>query len=609
MPVSRPFLTAAALFAAVPVGFSQDAGRPGAFLLQPVGGRGAALGGIYPALVSGPGSAFWNPAGLGSTKKPELALAQAWLLEDTGHSFMGFAGPGWRGIGLAGAYVRQAGGGYERRAGPFDAPRGFSVGSEAFMAAAGRNFGFAGLNAAAGLTLKAVRQFVDDSSGGGWGADAGVMAGPWRDFTFAMTLKNLARPSFAVLSREITYPSGINYAAVYSGRLAADLDYSAGLGLEKYERGGAEISAGAELVYRGAASLRASAGPAGLSSGAGLRSGNYSLDYAVFLNDFGPVHTINLGVRFGITMDELEDYIKRGISRFERQDAARLAGAYLQQAELQYKAGDIARAVKTLETALLWDPASDTLSARLDKYRAELDEKINNQVIERTRALAGQYYAKGDLVASREYWAGVLSLDPGNAEASGYIAGIDQRLDRGQKDRLLREKEEEEKRKGYALIEEASALLKAEKYAEAAARARRALQVLPGDAQAGSVVAIAGRGLALSLEKRLGLAAELCAAGSYAGALEVIDSVLGDDPGNKEAAERKRVCRAALAPTITEERRKALEKVYYMAVDSYLKGDYAAARARVKEILDADPLNDSALKLGEKIDAAARGGE
>jgi hypothetical protein len=33
----------------------------------------------------------------------------------------------------------------------------------------------------------------------------------------------------------------------------------------------------------------------------------------------------------------------------------------------------------------------------------------------------------------------------------------------------------------------------------------------------------------------------------------------------------------------------------------------AAARARVKEILDADPLNDSALRLREKIDAAARG--
>lgn len=609
MPVSRPILLAAAFFAAFTPSAraSQDAGLPGSFLLHPAGGRGAALGGVYPALVSGPDSSFWNPAGLGSLKKPELALAQSWLLEDTGHSFMSFAYPGWRGIGLAGAYIRQGGSGYERRTGPFDAPQGFSVGSEAFMASAGRNFSFAGLNAAAGLTLKAVRQFVDDSSGGGWGADAGVLAGPWRGVTFAMTIKNLARPSFAVLSREITYPSGINYAAAYSGRLSADLDYSAGLGLEKYERSGADISAGAELAYKGAAFLRVSAGPDGLASGAGLKSGNYSLDYAVFLNDFDPVHTINLGVRFGITMDELEDYIKRGISRFDRQDAARLAGAYLQQADLQYKAGDVTKAIKTLETASLWAPDNEDISSRLDEYRAELDEKINEQVIERTRALAEQYYAKGDLVASREYWAGVLSLDPGNAEASGYIAEIDQRLDRGQKDLLLREKAEEAKRKAYALIEEASTLLKAEKYARAAARAKEALRILPGDAQAKSVVSIAERGLALSLEKRLGRAAELCDSGSYARALEALESVLGDDPGNKEAAELKRVCRASLAPSITEEQRKAMEKLYYMAVDSYLKGDYTSARARVKEILAADPLNDSALKLREKIDAAARG--
>ncbi|HBE88290.1 MAG TPA: hypothetical protein DDW67_04025 [Elusimicrobia bacterium] len=609
MPVFRPFAMAAALLAALtpPVGASQDAGLPGSFLLQPAGARGAALGGVYPALVSGADAAFWNPAGLGAIRKPELSFAQSWLLEDTGHSFMSFAYPAWRGIGLAGAYVRQAGGGYERRTGPFDAPQGFSVGSEAFMASAGRGFRFAGLDAAAGLTLKTVRQFVDDSSGGGWGADAGVTAGPWRGLTFAMTLKNLARPSFAVLSREITYPSGINYAAAYSGRLAADLDYSAGLGLEKYERSGADISAGAELAYKGAAFLRFSAGPDGFASGAGLKSGNYSLDYAVFLNDFDPVHTINLGVRFGITMDELEDYIKRGIGRFERQDAARLAGAYLQQADMQHKAGDVTKAIKTLETALLWDPANEGIASRLEKYRAELDDKINGQVIERTRALAEQYYSKGDFVASREYWAGVLSLDPGNAEASGYIAEIDQRLDRGQKDLLLREKAEEAKRKAYALIEEASALLKAEKYAQAAARARKALQVLPGDAQAKSVVSIAERGLALSLEKRLGRAAELCDSGAYAKALEVIESVLSDNPGNKEALERKRICRAALAPSITEAQRKALEKLYYMAVDSYLKGDYAGARARVKEILDADPLNDSALKLREKIDAAARG--
>jgi tetratricopeptide (TPR) repeat protein len=600
---------AAALFAALipPVRASQDAGLPGSFLLQPAGARGAALGGVYPALVSGADSAFWNPAGLGSLKKPELALSQSWLLEDTGHSFMSFAYPAWRGIGLAGAYIRQAGSGYERRTGPFDAPSSFSVGSEAFMASAGRGFSFAGLNAAAGLTLKTARQFVDDSSGGGWGADAGLLAGPWRGLTFAMTIKNLARPSFAVLSREITYPSGVNYAAAYSGRLNADLDYSAGLGLEKYERGGADVSAGAELAYKGAAFLRVSAGPDGLASGAGLRSGNYSLDYAVFLNDFDPVHTVNLGVRFGITMDELEDYIKRGIGRFERQDAARLAGAYLQQADMQHKAGDVTKAIKTLETALLWDPSNGNISSRLEKYRAELDERINGQVIERTRALAEQYYSKGDLVASREYWAGVLSLDPGNTEASGYMAEIDQRLDRSQKELLLREKAEEAKRKAYALIEEASALLKAEKYAQAAARAKKALQSLPGDAQAKSVVSIAERGLALSLEKRLGRAAELCDAGAYAKALEVIDSVLGDDPGNKEAMERKRICRAALAPSITEAQRRALEKVYYMAVDSYLKGDYAAARARVKEILDADPLNDSALKLKEKIDAAARG--
>jgi len=584
-----------------------DGGLPGSFLMMPVGARGGAIGPSFAAWDGDASGIFWNPALLSKTRKPELNLSQTWLFEDTSHAFMGFSYPLKDTLTLGAGYIRQASGGFERRTNPFDSPVSFSIYNEAFLGALSFKTQLNKFPLYAGFTLKGIREQVDSYSGSAPGADLGLNLEPYKNFSVSAVMLNALKPEVKLVSRKITYPSAWNLAGAYKLPERAGFEPVIGVSLLKYERQAVKPSAGTELIYKKTASLRMGLSENGISSGFGVRSGNYMLDYAVLFHEITPVHTINIAIKFGITLEELADYIKKGITRYNKEDASRLAKVYMQQAEIMHKEKNYPQAVKTLETAILWDPANRDIRQLLGVYVEEMDKTLNRQVVERTVLLALNYYEKGEFLTSREYWTSVLEMEPANPQAGQYLSIIDRKLDEKERKRALSEKLRGKEILADSLLSEATDNLKHEKYAKAILLAKKAVSTLPGKAEAAeALIAIARKGLSLSIQKRLNETELFCKNKQFKEALPLIKSVLEDDPGNKTALEKAALCKTALAPKITPDAVKKIDKLYYMAVDAYLKNNYDVSLGYLGEIFAIDPLNDMAASLEEKIKNAQK---
>ncbi|MBI4802499.1 MAG: hypothetical protein HY796_08255 [Elusimicrobia bacterium] len=584
---------------------ADNGGLPGSFLMLPVGARGGAIGSSFAAWDGDAAGIFWNPALLSKTPKPELNLSQTWLFEDTGHSFIGFSYPLKNTLALGTGYIRQASGKFERRINPFDSPVPFSVYNEAFLGALSFKTPLKRFPLFTGVTLKGVRHKVDSGSGSAMGADLGLNLEPYKKFSVSAVMINALKPGVKLVSRKTTYPSALNLTGAYKLPERAGFSTVIGVSLLKYERQAAKPSAGAELVYRKNASLRLGFSENGIAGGFGVRSGNYMLDYAALFHEIAPVHTISLAIKFGITMQELEEYIKKGINRFDRQEAESLARAYAQKADIYYREKNYIQAIKMYETAVLWDPGNGELGLKLERARSDMDRELNVQVIERNALIAVSYYEKDDLVSSREYWQNVLEINPSDARAKDYLSRIEARFTEQEKERFQDERKAAEQKKALDLLTTASNLLKEEKYLFAAQKASQALAMLPENPQALLLVDLAKNGFALSVQKRLARSAQLCDLKLYAEAMTVINSILGDEPGQKETLEIARKCRGT-EPKLTPEETKKMEKLYYMAVDLYLKNDFAQASVRLNEIFAINPLNDTARNLEEKIKKAQK---
>lgn len=581
---------------------ADDGGLPGSFLTLPAGARGAAIGAPYSSWPGDSSSVFWNPAQLSAASKPELFFSRTQLFEDTSSAAMAFSWPHKRSFAAAAGYIRQASGGYEGRTNPFDSPAPFGIVNQAFFASLSARVPKVPLDLRAGLSLKTARYSVAGVSDWGAGADAGLLAGLPHGLRAAAVVRNLAGPSLELVSETIRFPQAVELSVSREFTLGGGFSAGLGAGTVKYERRTARPSAGAELSYGRSAALRLGVSGDGLSSGVGLRLGDYSFDYAALMHEVAPLHTLSVAVRFGITSEELEEYITRGISRYDKDEAARLAEVYVKQAELLRRDGAMARAIRTLEMASLWDPANSAIEGRIVAYRAEMDAAITRQAVERNLAMADRYVENQDLLAAREYLSSALDLSPGDAAISARIAGIDKKLDERERRSLEESRRREAAAKAAALLKKASGHLGDEDYAKAITAAEKAAALNPEDAAgANSLLRIARQGLNLAVAKRLREIDKLCQSGDYAGAMKLRAAVLKDDPGNREADLKGRLCKPENARKPGSEEQKRIEKLYYMAVDAYLKNDLRTAAVHIREILSLDQDNEAARKLEGKI--------
>ena len=68
-------------------------GRAGAFLLRGVGARAMGMGGAFTAIADDATATYWNPAGLGRLRGPQLAGMYTVLSLDRVHNFIGYVQP------------------------------------------------------------------------------------------------------------------------------------------------------------------------------------------------------------------------------------------------------------------------------------------------------------------------------------------------------------------------------------------------------------------------------------------------------------------------------------------------------------------------------------
>jgi len=588
----------------------------GAFLRQDAGARGAALGGAMTAVVDDSSALSWNPAGLSRLAKPEAGATHVTLFEDTTFDFIsgGLASSRWG--GFAAGYVRQSSGGFEERAGPNDASVNFSITQSAMLGGWGRAFSLPWLAGASwlrrpkplsvGVTVKSVSESIGSTSASGRGADAGLIFSPDDRLSVGVMVANLVAPKLTFVSQPLSYPRVIDVSPAYLWKLPGSMRALTALKLSKTQNESLAVSGGVELQYQRLLALRLGMREQGLTTGVGVRFGNSSFDYAASLGELGVGSLFTFTQRFGQTPEELEETIRNGIRKLSYAEGTRLSKAYLAKADEELRRDRVQEALRDLEAASLLDPGNGEIRAKINNTTAKWDESLKRQMIERSAALAREQDRQGNLLASRQYWRGVLELDRDHAEAARELARIDRDLSVEERTRLEGLREAQSAGEIALALAQASTFLTRGQLRSALLEAEKARKRFPGNAQVTGFIEQVRRQAKELVKTKLAEADALAAARDYTGALRSVEAALREVPDEPGLAERAASLRASVQKDLTPAKRKEFEQLYYRAVEQYLKGGYKAADALTDELLKIDPSSESAKTLKDKIQAALR---
>lgn len=593
-----------------------QAGQAGAFLRQDAAARGAAMGGAMTAVVDDSTALAWNPAALSRLVKPEVAASHVVLFEDTTFDIVsgGVATQRWGGFGVG--YVRQNSGGFEGRAGPNDSPSNFSITQSALLAGWGKAFALPGFLSAAfvrrpkplsaGFVVKTVSESIGAAGASGRGADAGLLFEPDERLSVGLSVQNLVAPRLTYVSSPVAYPRVVDFSPAYLWKLPGGTRALTALKFSKTQNESLLVSGGVEFQYLRLLALRLGVQDKGLSTGVGVRLGNSSFDYAAQFGDFGVGSLFTFTQRFGQTPEELEETIRRGIQQLSYSSGARLSKAYLAKAEEELRRDRVQEALRDLEAASLLDPRNGEIRAKINEVTSRWDESLRRQMVERTAALAREQDRQGNMLASRQYWRSVLELDYGNAEAKRELARIDQELSVEERTRLEGLRQAQSATEIALALAQASTFLTRGMLRSAKLEAEKALKRFPGNAQVEGFSEQVRQQTKELVKTKLAEADAFAAAKDYSSALRALDAVLREVPEEPALTEKAAELRALVQKSITPERRREFEQLYYRAVEQYLKGEYKAADALADELLKIDPASEQARTLKDKIQAALR---
>lgn len=584
----------------------------GAFLRLDPNARTAALAGAATAIADDSGALLVNPAALSLIKKPELGATRVTLFEDTFFDALTFAFSTRRWGSFAGGYVRQASGGFERRAGPNDASSSFSVEQTAVLAGWGyspRLPGEAeeegGRLLSIGAAAKSVREKIDAASASGNGLDAGLLIRPRPALAIGVRAQNLVAPRPVFLSGGSAYARALDVSPAYA-RSFGDWRLLLAAKLSRVEGEGTDASGGVELQYGRFAAIRLGAQERGPSTGFGVALGNARIDYAALLHDLGLSHSVTLSARFGLTQEELEETIRRGISRLGAGEARRLAKAYLQKAERELRANRTAEARRSIEAASLLDPGNALVAARLQQADALWEEALRRQTVERLAALAVQQRELGNLLVARQYWRSVLDFDNSDQRARHELERIDAALSIEERARSESLGQAQQANDIALALAGAATYLARGMLRSARLEAEKIRRRYPENPQIRDFLAQTGRQLQAFTQARLSEAEKAIAARDYASALTALEGARRENPEDLELARRAAAARGELRGTVSAADRKQAEQMYYRAVEQYLKGSYDTAGGYVDEVLRLDASSEAGRALKEKVEAARR---
>ena len=588
----------------------------GAFLRQDASARGAALGGAMTAVVDDSTSLSWNPAGLSRLVKPEAGATHVTLFEDTTFDYLsgGLASARWGGFAVG--YIRQSSGGFEARAGPNDAPTNFSITQSALVGGWGRAFSLPWLAGASwlrrpkpvsvGVTVKSVSESIGSVSASGRGADAGAIFSPDDRFSLGVMVANLVAPKVTFTATPVSYPRVIDVSPAYLWKFSRGMGALTAVKFSKTQNESLAVSGGVELQYERLLALRLGVRDQALSTGLGVRWGNSSFDYAASLGDLGVGSLFTFTQRFGQTPEELEETIRKGIRKLSYGEGARLSKAYLAKADEELRRDRVQEALRDLEAASLLDPGNGEIRAKINHTTAKWDESLKRQMIERSASLAREQDRQGNLLASRQYWRGVLELDRNHAEAERELARIDRDLSVEERTRLEGLRQAQSAGEIALVLAQASTFLTRGQLRMARLEAEKAEKRFAGNAQVTAFIEQVRRQGRELVKTKLAEADAHASAKNFPEALRSVEAALREVPDEPGLADKAAALRSQVQKALTPEKRKEFEQLYYRAVEQYLKGGYPAADALTDELLKIDPSSEAAKTLKEKIAAALR---
>jgi len=587
-----------------------DGGLPGSFSRQGAGARALGLAGAFAGIADDASAVYWNPAGLSLLAKPELTVNHIALFGATSHDFIGYGMP-LKSFGAIGAgYLNQASGNFQKRENPFDAPVPFAITNSmmqlgwGFMIPAIQTRSLPG-RLSVGIGIKNIVQKIYTVSGSGSGADAGLLYRDGKGFSLGVVYLNIMRPSVTLVSKAVSFPRVIDVAPAYTRVISKD--FKAALAARSnYYAERFHPAAGSELRYLDKFAVRAGLEAKGISLGAGAQLGNYQFDYAVLLHEIAASHILSFSLRFGMTGLERAEEIRRGMKRLDQEEAKRLARSYYLEGLDSAKEGNLAAAVANLEKSDLLDPGNRQVEGKLEELKAESASQFSRQLAESSVILARQQYQQGNILISLEYWKAALQVDPANEEARQAIETIKSRLGTQEQEMLARAQKE------IIDVQVSQFLARAQGYreqgllVEAVTETKKALASDSGNERAKTLLSELEQAMREKVEQLSAQAALEDEKKDFKASVAAYQAILQMAPAAPGINEKLKAARTAVYVKVKPELKKEAERLYYVAVDQYLKKQYQESSKTLSRIFELDPGNEGAMKLKAKVEAALK---
>ncbi|MFH1958040.1 MAG: PorV/PorQ family protein [bacterium] len=435
-------IIALSLFTIYHLPFTLFAAGPGTstsnFLKIGIGARAVGMGGAFSAISDDVSSVYWNPAGLGQLTRKEASFMHNEWVEGISYDYIGYAHPlkpGDKGVFGGSLYYLTAGSiqGYDSGGGVLqeytadDTAAVFSYGRKL----TGKRFKMPDRGLYAGANLKLINKRLAMKSAFGIAIDAGALYKPgWSlldgNLQFAGVLQNIGT-GLKFDEKNDPFPFNFKIGSAYN-RILFDNGFTFALDLNVPSDNDVSLNLGAEYVFWNLISLRCGYKSRadldkGVRFGAGFEVEDMRVDYAFIpFGVLGNTHRFSIGIKFGyvekteLLAGEVMRHYRRGEKYFQEGLLLLAYGEFSNVAELNPAhegAGEYIAKVKKMFSE------TKTIEER-KKRESELAEQFEK---------AKKFFDGGKMIDAKAAFETVLSLDPENKKAPGYIEKINSALE------------------------------------------------------------------------------------------------------------------------------------------------------------------------------------
>lgn len=283
-------------------------------------------------------------------------------------------------------------------------------------------------NLALGVRVNAYGVNVQQLSGAGFGADAGIMYKPFDFLTLGATLENVVKPSISVSGRAEDIPQ--RYILGLAGNYGiSDFKMLVSADLVAGERENLKYRAGAEIRWNNTVSVRAGYDDGLLCLGAGLSVFNASLDYAFIANPYlGNLSVAGVKYSFGMSIEEqkkerakeIREQVKKLVDSKISGDMAARADVLYEKAWYLWNNAKYEESIAELMKALEWFPSH--------RNSRNLKSWIDLRVKELYYDSAVAFYGKADYLRAMENFKILQKYQSGFRDSRDYMAKISRKV-------------------------------------------------------------------------------------------------------------------------------------------------------------------------------------